>query len=237
MGWSPKHNFEKGIEKTIKWYIENKRWIENIKSGEYQNWIKKHYGVDSKVIYPPVKTKFFIPANNPRENYYLLVSRLVCYKKADLAVTAFNELGYPLKIVGVGPELKKLKKIAYKNIEFLGYKADEELRNLYQNCKALIFPGEEEFGIVPVEAQACGRPVIAFGKGGLLETVIENETAILFKKQTVKSLIDAINRFQNIKFDPARIRENSLKFNEEIFKDNVKAFIESKYNEFLQKNR
>ena len=124
--------------------------------------IQKYYKKKAKVIYPPVDTKKFSPSNKPPEDYFLMVGRLLAYKKFDIAIEAFNKLKLPLKIVGEGPERKKLEAIANKNIEFLGERHNRELEKYYQNCKALIFPQEEDFGLVAIEAMACGRPVIAY---------------------------------------------------------------------------
>lgn len=166
--------------------------------------IQKHYNRESKVIYPPVDTDFFVPSNSrfKSKSYYLIVSAFAPYKKIDLAIEAFNYLRYPLKIIGVGQEEKRLRKIAKKNIEFLGWVSKEELREHYQNCKALIFPGEEDFGIVAVEAQACGTPVIAYGKGGITETVIpiqdhsDSPTGVFFYEQTPLALIEAVKNLK-----------------------------------------
>ena len=137
-----------------------------------QKKIEKDYQRESTVITPPVNTRYFSPINEPREDFFLMVGALSPYKRVDLAVEAFNKLGYPLTILGDGPELPYLRTIARSNIEFLGWSPDEQIRSHYARCRALVFPGEEDFGIVPLEAQAMGCPVIAFGKGGALETVI-----------------------------------------------------------------
>ncbi len=133
--------------------------------------IKRYYNRDADVIYPPVEIKRF-NISDTLADYFLIVSAFAPYKRIDIAIEAFNRLGFPLKIVGNGQDEKRLKKIAGRNIEFLGWKSEKEIIELYSMCRALIFPGEEDFGIVPVEAMASGRPVIAFGKGGVLETVI-----------------------------------------------------------------
>ena len=145
-----------------------------------------------------------------------------------MAIEAFNQLGYPLKIIGSGQDEAKLKKIAKNNIEFLGWRDNEELRDYYQNCKALIFPGEEDFGIVPVEAQACGKPVIAYKKGGALETVIDGITGIFFEEQTIGSLIEAVKKFENTKFNGNVIRSNAGKFGRKKFFELIKNYIDEK---------
>ncbi len=200
--------------------------------------IKRHYHRDAIVIYPPVDIAQ-LGIGNEFPDFYLVVSAFAPYKRIDLAVEAFNVLGYSLKIIGTGQKEKQLKKIAKSNIEFLGWKTDEEVRNYYCRCKAFIFPGEEDFGITPVESQACGRPVIAYGEGGALETIIEGTTGMFFKKQTTESLVKAVEKFEEIKdnFNSEKIRENALRFDKEIFKKKVKMFIEEKYIKFKKEGR
>ncbi|GAI93225.1 unnamed protein product [marine sediment metagenome] len=135
----------------------------------------------------------------------------------------------PLKIIGDGPERKKLEKLAKKNIEFLGEKNDKDLESYYQRCQALIFPQEEDFGIVSLEAMACGRPVIAYRAGGVLESVKEKETGIFFDEQTPESLIKAVNNFTPVKFNPKKIREHVLKFDKKLFRKKIKDFVEKSY--------
>ncbi len=182
--------------------------------------IKKYYKKKAVVVHPPVDIDKFSLSSEKGE-YFLMVGRLLSYKRFDLGVLAFSELGLPLKIVGDGPERKKLQKIASKNIEFLGALNDKELKKCYQKAKALIFPQEEDFGIVPLEAMACGKPVLAYKKGGAKETVIEDITGMFFEKQTTKDLIDVVNRFENKKFDPKKIRQHAEKFNKSIFKEKI----------------
>ena len=191
--------------------------------------IEKYYKQKATVIYPPVDAEFFIPSFKPVDNYYLMVGRLLVYKRFDIAIEAFNRLELPLKIIGDGPEMKKLKKLANWNIEFLGELEGEKLRNYYQNCQALIFPQEEDFGIVALEAMACGRPVIAYQGGGALESIKQGETGLFFKEQTVGSLIEAIKNFRPEKFNPKLIRQHALRFDKEIFKKKIKDFIEKQY--------
>ncbi len=184
--------------------------------------VKKYYSRPSQVIYPPVNVSKF---NISQEigDYFFMAGRLVSYKRFDLAVTAFNQNGLLLKIVGIGPELNKLKKIANKNIEFLGLVSDEKLAVLYSHAQACIFPQEEDFGIVPLESMASGRPVIAYRAGGATETVVENETGIFFNEQTAESLQGAIEKFQTAKFSPQVCRSHAEKFDIEIFKNKVSA--------------
>ena len=198
--------------------------------------IENFYNRRSDVIYPPVNAGDFEPSADVRD-YFLIVSRLNAYKKIDIAIKAFNELGLPLKIIGEGPYKKQLFAIAGKNVEFLGKVPDRELPGYYARCRALIFPGEEDFGITPVEAQAAGRPVIAFASGGALETVIENRTGVFFNEQNEGSLVNAVRKFENMNFDSNVIRGNALKFDREVFKERIKVYVETKYREFLDAKR
>ncbi len=194
--------------------------------------MKKYYSVDAKVIYPPVHTKIF--THEASEGYFLMVGRLSAYKKFDLAVRVFNTLGWPLKIVGGGPELPHLKKIARKNIEFIGKVSDKRLRDYYARCIAFIFPQEEDFGITAVEAMAAGKPVIACRAGGALETVREGETGIFFNDQTESSLIHALHAFNARDFDPTRIRKHAETFDVEIFKSKITNFVAASLKEFQE---
>ncbi len=185
-----------------------------------QGRIKKYYSKDSKVIYPPVNvSKFHV--SDKISDYFFMAGRLVSYKRFDLAVKAFNKNGLPLKIVGIGSEFKKLKSIANKNIEFLGLVSDEKLANLYSHAQACIFPQEEDFGIVPLESMASGRPVIAYRAGGAAETVVENKTGIFFNEQNQESLQAAVEKFHHLDFQPEDCRKQAEKFDVDIFKDNV----------------
>ena len=182
--------------------------------------VRKYYSRSSQVIYPPVNmAKFSI--SKQIGDYFFMIGRLVSYKRFDLAVKTFNQNGLPLKIVGTGPELNKLKKIAGKNIEFLGLVSDEKLAELYSHAQACIFPQEEDFGIVPLESMASGRPVIAYRAGGVLETIVENKTGIFFNEQTPESLQTAIEKFHNLDFKTEDCRKQAERFDIEIFKDNI----------------
>ena len=194
--------------------------------------IKKVYGIDADYIYPPVnisKFKIF----NSLEDYFLIVSRLNSYKNIDLVISVFNKLKLKLKIVGTGPYKEKLESlIENKNIQLLGRVAESELIELYGKCRAFIFPGSEDFGIAPVEAQASGRPVIAFAAGGALETINEGISGIFFRDNSIDSLIDSIKSFlkSESQFDPKTIRSNALKFDKEVFKKKFKDYVLNKYN-------
>ena len=189
--------------------------------------INSIYHRDADVIYPPVNVAA-ARVSFDNEGYYLMVSALVPYKRVDIAVMAFNALKERLVIVGSGPERTRLETMAGPTIEFRGWVSDESVRELYSACTAVIFPGEEDFGIVPVEAMAYGKPVIAYAKGGALETVSEtggSETGILFQEQTQESLTDAVSRFLRKKFDPVSIREQVKAFDKEDFKSKMEVYV------------
>jgi glycosyltransferase involved in cell wall biosynthesis len=194
-------------------------------SGEIQGRIRRLYGRESAIIYPPVDTGRFAPAKE-QGDYYLLVSRLIPYKRIDLAVRAFTELGLPLWIGGSGRDQASLEAIAGPNVRFLGYVPDDELGELLARCRAFIFPGLEDFGIAPVQAMAAGRPVIAYAGGGALDYVVEGITGTFFHEQTAESLADAVRRFDAAAFDPAAIRAHAEQFDVSVFKSKMKAFVQ-----------
>lgn len=230
-------HFPKPLVKIIRKYTDFiKNW--DLKTGGRPNYyiatgqnvaqkIKKYYGREAAVINPPVDTDFFKPGGQTG-NYFLVVSRLVPYKRVDLAVEAFNQMGRPLVIIGTGPEEKRLKKAAGPNIKFLGRLTDEEILKYYQECQALVFPGEEDFGLVPLEAHACGRPVIAFQKGGVLETVIDGVTGLLFNEQSPAGLQKVVANFDSSRFNRETIRHQALKFSRPVFEEKIKKFIAEK---------
>ena len=200
--------------------------------------IKKVYGRNADVIYPPVDVRRFI-LNENKEDYYVTASRLVPYKRIDLIVDAFAAMpNKKLIVIGDGSEMSKIKSQATTSVESLGFQPNEIMRDYMKNAKAFVFAAEEDFGITPVEAQACGTPVIAFGKGGSLETIrpygVNKPTGVFFAEQTVPSLIDAINLFENIfdKITPENCRENALRFSVDIFKDTFSKYIDEKWSEF-----
>ncbi|PIT94016.1 glycosyltransferase family 4 protein [Candidatus Falkowbacteria bacterium CG10_big_fil_rev_8_21_14_0_10_43_11] len=191
--------------------------------------IKKYYHRDSAVIYPPVDTaQFFISQNIG--DYFLAGGRFIPHKRFDLAILAFNKLNIPLKIFGDGPDEKRLKKIASSNIEFLGRISEEEKARLMSECRAFIHPQEEDFGISAVEAQASGRPVIAFARGGASETVTERISGLFFSEQTWEELADAVLRFLygGYNFNPQIIKNTAEKFGVERFKREILKFVSSK---------
>ncbi len=170
--------------------------------------IAKYYRREATVLPPPVDTSRYTVATTPGD-YFLIVSRLIPYKRIDLAVEAFTTLGLPLRIIGAGRDEARLRRMAGKNIEFLGWRSDDEARAQLANCRALIFPGEEDFGLAPVEAQACGRPVIAYGMGGALASVVDGVTGVFFGEQTPEALAAAVRRFRDEQFDPLVIRRHA----------------------------
>lgn len=194
-------------------------------SKHVQKRIKDFYGRESDIAYPPVDIERWTPDKNSHADFDLIISALVPYKRVDLAVSAYTQLGYPLKIVGVGSELKRLRMMAGLNIEFLGRQSDDNLLELYRSCRLLVFPGEEDFGIVPLEAQACGRPVVAYRKGGALETVTEDISGVFFDEQTKTSLLDAIDKCASSPWDPVAIRANAEKFSAQNFIDSLSQII------------
>lgn len=237
-----------------------KNWDVRSNRGVHQfiaisRYIQKKIGIyyqrESTVITPPVNTRYFSPSNESREEFFLMVGALSPYKRVDLAVEAFNELGYPLTIIGEGPELPYLRTLAGSNIQFLGWVGDEDIRSYYARCRALVFPGEEDFGIVPLEAQAMGCPVIALGRGGALDTVIpepgswksqtgipeiktQKPTGLFFYQTEKENLCQAVERFiaVEMEFDANEIREHSLKFDREQFLYRIRMFIQ----EYLKKS-
>jgi len=191
-----------------------------------QDRIRRFYRRDSQVIHPPVDVqRFDIRAET--DDYYLVLSRLVGYKRIDLAVRAFNLLRKRLVIVGQGPDRERLEKMAGPTIQFAGGVSDNEAKRYLERCRGLIFPGREDFGIAPVEAQACGKPVIALAADGALETIIPDETGVLFTNPTVQSLVDALKRAERIDWAPHRIRENAQRFDKDVFVRKTSEFIQS----------
>ncbi len=188
--------------------------------------IKKAYGRDARIIFPPVE----VPREEPSDeidDYYLVVSRLAPYKRIDLAVQACPQLNLPLVVIGDGRDIGRLKSLAGPTVKFLGFIADDTVvRQYYRRCKAFIFPGEEDFGITPLEAQASGRPVIAYGAGGALDTVIPGVTGEWFGQQTVEALAETLRSFDASRYDPRRLREHALTFDSSVFKTQLREFVE-----------
>lgn len=197
-------------------------------STEVQKRIKEYYDRNSEIVFPPVDLKHINLNSSQNGEYYLYVGRLVKYKKVDLLIAAFNDLNLPLVIVGTGPEEQKLRRIANNNIKFLGYIPDSKLGEIYSEAKAFLMPQFEDFGITSVEAQGYGVPVIAYNKGGSLDTVVDGKTGVLFNEQTKQSLSDAISRFDKTKFDERYLITNAKKFGKERFKRELqRSFVHS----------
>ncbi|WP_218079972.1 glycosyltransferase [Anthocerotibacter panamensis] len=189
--------------------------------------IQKYYRREATVIYPPVEVHRFTP-NDTWEDFYLMVGRLVGYKRHDLAIQAFNRNGRPLIIIGDGPERTRLEQRAKSNIKFLGRQSDEVVTSHLQRCRGFIFPGEEDFGIAPVEAMACGRPVVAYARGGALETVIEGVTGVFFGEATAEALNTALFRLEQGSWHSEKIALHTMQFSEERFIQKMTNFIEAK---------
>lgn len=197
-------------------------------STDIQARIQSYYGRESAVIYPPVDTDRFQPVPSDQvEDYYLIVSRLIPYKRIDLAVQAATQLGLPLKIGGKGRDLDRLRAMAGPTVEFLGYVPDEALPGLMARCKAFLFPGLEDFGITPVQAQAAGRPVIAYSGGGALDTVLPGRTGEHFSAMTVESLKAVMTGFEAGRYDPAALRRHALQFDTQVFNQQISEYVES----------
>ena len=180
--------------------------------------IRRYYGREADVVWPPVDTGAFAPVGTvERGDYMLMVGELVSYKRPDLAIEAFNRMGRKLVVIGGGEMLDRIRRLAGPTVTVLGPAPFAQLQHHYARCQALIFPGEEDFGIVPVECMASGRPVIAYGRGGAIETVVPGVSGMLFDEQSVQALIDAIERFDNADFDPAAIVAHTAKFSREVF--------------------
>ena len=210
--------WDQSAANRVDYFIANSRTV--------QRRIRRFYGREATVIHPPCEVDRFELCKSP-DDYYLFVGRLVGYKRADLAVDVFSRNHKRLLVVGTGPDEKSLKSKAAKNVEFLGWVGDEELAKLYSRCKAVVFPGEEDFGIVPVEAQAAGRPVIAYGRGGATETVLPAVTGILFDRQNAESLDEAVGAFEQAQgsFDPSVIRKHAEQFGPDRFRAEFERFL------------
>ena len=212
----------------VDYYIANSHYIARR--------IKKAYGKSSDIIYPPVDIDKFA-LRESKSDFYLTASRMVPYKKIDLIVEAFSQTDKKLLVIGDGPDMGKIKSKASKNIELLGFLDDKTMADLMGQAKAFVFAAEEDFGITPVEAQACGTPVICFGRGGTLETVKEGISGLYFMEQNIRELLAAVDKFEQgyDKFEPIKIRENSLKFSRTRFESEIKSYVEKKYEEFKER--
>lgn len=247
--WDHSHDYQKGFKKFLplrflyKPYLHKLRLWDRVAAERVDHTItnshyvgervKKFYGHDSEVIHPPVDLDRFTLETN-KEDYFLAVGRLIPYKRFDLIVRACTELELPLKVVGTGPEMRKLKRMAGPTVEFLGQVDDTELEKLYQKARALIFPQLEDFGIVPLEAMACGTPVIAYGRGGALETVEDGVGGLHFKAQTVDSLKDAIQRFEKKTWPAQAVHDSVERFGSARFKSELRHSVENAWKAHLE---
>jgi glycosyltransferase involved in cell wall biosynthesis len=188
--------------------------------------IRRYYNRRASVVYPPVDTAFFQPDASPSEDHVLVVSALVPYKRIDLAIEGCRQAGVRLRIVGDGPERARLQRLAGAGVEFLGPRSGDALRDEYRRARAVLLPGEEDFGIVPVEAQACGTPVVAFARGGALETVRDQETGVLFDSPTADSLAQALARLASQPFDRVRLRCHAERFSRNRHAEAMRAVID-----------
>lgn len=219
VGWFMHHIriWDRLAADRVDYFVANSHYI--------QQRIRKYYRRESVVLFPPVNTHLY--QLGPKEDFYLIVSRLVPYKRVDLAVQAFNRLGLPLVVIGDGSEAEQLQKQAHKNIQFLGRLSDEEIAGWYSRAKAFVFCGEEDFGITPVEAQAAGTPVIAYGHGGVLDTVIDGKTGVYFYEPTVDSLLQAIQQFETtgVAYDARQIKEHAEQFSLSRFQQEFSQYV------------
>ncbi|HID50833.1 MAG TPA: glycosyltransferase family 4 protein [Anaerolineae bacterium] len=204
-------------------------------SQEVRRRIAKIYRRDSVIIYPPVETTRFAPANQT-DDYYLMVGRLVPYRRIDLLIEAFNRMERPLLIAGSGRDRERLEALAGSTIQFLGYVPDADLPDLLARCRAFMFPGEEDFGIAPIQAMAAGRPVIAYAAGGALETVIPGKTGAFFAEQSVAAIIEAVETFDPDSVNSADIRRHAERFDTAVFQNQMQTFIEKKMQEHQENN-
>ncbi|MGI6496531.1 MAG: glycosyltransferase [Kiritimatiellia bacterium] len=191
--------------------------------------IENFYGRECDMVHPPVDTRFYTPHPDPAATgsggFDLVVSALVPYKRVDLAVRAYSAAKWPLKVVGAGTGLDRLRAMAGPTVEFLGWRSNDEIRDLYRACRLLVFPGEEDFGIVPLEAMACGRPVVAYGRGGALETVSDGVSGLFFLDSSEDSLLDAVSRAAASTWEPAAIRAHAETFGPERFLSEIAAIV------------
>ena len=205
-------------------------------STDIQARIKKYYNRESVVIFPPVDTNRFRPVDTPADDYYFIVSRLIPYKRLDLAVQACTRQGRRLIIAGDGRDRAALEAMAGPTVEFKGRLPWDEVVALMANCRAFLFPGFEDFGITPLEAQAAGRPVIAFARGGALDTVKEGQTGLFFREQSVDALVEAIEQCERQTFNPAAARANAMQFSIPRFRQELGDFVAQKWAEFTGRN-
>lgn len=230
LGWPARKVFGRVAHQLRQWDVTTAARVDKFVANSHfvAKRIARYYGRDSEVLNPPVDLERYRPVANPSEEYYFLVSELVPYKRADIAIEGFRGLDRKLVVAGGGSEFEKLKAAAPPNVQFTGRVSNDKLRDLYANCRALLFPGEEDFGIVPLEAMACGRPVLAYGAGGVLETVVENKTGLFFRQQNASALKEAVLKFESMEnqFGGPAIRAHAETFSEAKFRAGFQNIVE-----------
>lgn len=225
---SPIRLWDKASADRVDRYLANSQFVSKR--------IQKYYHKDATVIHPPVNVEnFYVAKPEERKPYFLMVGRLIAYKRHDIAIEAFNRLGLPLKIIGRGPEMKRLQKLAGPTVEFLGRVPEEELPRYYAECRGFVFPQEEDFGIVAIEAMASGRPLIAYRGGDIVEHMIEGQMGVYLDEQTSDAIVDAVARFDEHQYHPDFIRQQALRFDKEQFKATIKNHVEQALQEHLAK--
>jgi glycosyltransferase involved in cell wall biosynthesis len=240
--WSNYHSYKAGAKPVTKmlmpslthalrlWDVASAARVDHFiaNSANVANRIQKYYRRDAEVIYPPVDTTSIRPDGKAPDDFYLHVGQLVQYKRVDVVIRAFNKLGRRLVVIGDGPETQGLRKLAGPTVEIIGWQNSETLARHYSRCRALIFAADEDFGIVPVEAMSAGRPVIAYRRGGALETVNPGVTGLFFDRQEPEALVGAVERFEEIEpnFDSRRISASAQAFSREVFKNRITASID-----------
>jgi len=241
-----RENFPEFLKRTLPLVVAPlKRWdVVSSKRVDYfiaiskltANKIEKIYGRKTTIIYPPVRCSDFSVNDSSAKNWFVVVSRFAPYKRIDVAIEAFNQLGLPLLVVGEGRDRERLERVARPNIHFVGRALGEKLKTYYSNCRAFILASKEDFGLTSLEAQASGRPVIAYAAGGALETVVEGITGTFFHEQTPEALMRAVRNFDKLEFDSKKIRKQAEKFDVEVFKRRIKNFVKEKLIEYRQKS-
>lgn len=234
LGWLQRYFFQYIAHDLRQWDVLSATQVDAFAANSFfvAERIKRYYRRESQVIHPPVNLDAYNPPSSGTRSDFLFVSELVSYKRADIAIEACSELGVPLVVVGAGPERKALQRKAGPSIRFAGRVSDAELATLYGAARALIFPALEDFGIVPLEAMACGTPVIAYGKGGARDSVVDGKTGLLFNEQSMASLVRAIRRFESdeTQFDHAAIARHAARFSPEVFRQRFSALVASTLN-------
>ncbi len=228
---------KKILERLRSWDVRSSQRVDHFIANSHfvAGRIKKYYGREAEVIYPPVHTHLY-PLEEKKDDYFVTVSRIVPYKKIDLIVDAFSHMpNKKLLVIGDGPERKKIERKATKNIEFLGFQSADKMKKYVQKAKAFVFAATEDFGIAPVEAMAAGTPVIAYGEGGALETVLPEITGLFFFDQSVSSLVDAVKQFEKCEFDPKKCSSHAEQFSHARFCRQFQTYVLDKYIEFKNK--